>query len=66
MRSFLFEAKDWRSRGDEVRARAEQTNDPLARQAMLRIAAEYEKLAQRVEAHDASGDDPVVCAGLPA
>jgi hypothetical protein len=45
----MFDAKRWRDRAEEARAHAEQINDPSARETLLRIAAEYEKLAQQAE-----------------
>ena len=39
----------WRERAEEIRTLAEDMNDPQARTSMLRIAHEYEELAQRIE-----------------
>jgi hypothetical protein len=36
----------WRERAEEVRAVAELLSDPLAREMMLRIAAEYDLLGE--------------------
>jgi len=41
------DAKYWRDRADEVRARADAMHDAVARQTMLKIAEEYEKLGER-------------------
>ncbi len=41
--------KHWRKRAEEARARAEQMTDRDARQTMLGIAEDYEKLAKRAE-----------------
>jgi len=41
--------KHWRERAEEARARAEQMTDRDARQMMLGIAEDYEKLAKRAE-----------------
>jgi len=41
--------KHWRERTEEARARAEQMTDRDARQMMLGIAEDYEKLAKRAE-----------------
>lgn len=43
------DAQYWRDRSAEVRASAEAMHDPVARQTLLKIAEEYEKLAQRAE-----------------
>ena len=40
----------WRERADEARSIAEEMGDAEAQQAMLEIAAGYEKVAQRAEA----------------
>jgi hypothetical protein len=53
----MFDAKHWRARAEEARAHAEQLSDPVARQTMLKIAEEYEKLAQQAEAR-ARGQKP--------
>src|SRR5262249_1765233 len=39
----------WRERAEEARVHAEQITDPESKQAMLRIAEDYEKLAKRAE-----------------
>ena len=44
---FINDPEHWQTRAQEARKLAEQMNDGDARQAMLRIADEYEKLAQR-------------------
>ena len=46
----MFVARDWRERAEVARTHAEQTDDPVARETMLKIAKEYEKLALRAEA----------------
>jgi len=45
----MFDAAHWRERAEEARAIAETLTDPVARETMLRIAQEYEKLAKRAE-----------------
>jgi len=40
----------WRARAEQARAQAEQMADPQAKEAMLRIAKDYEKLAHRAAA----------------
>jgi hypothetical protein len=47
--SHINDSKHWRERADEARANALQINDPDARQMMLRIASDYDKLAKRAE-----------------
>jgi hypothetical protein len=43
----------WEQRAKEARALAEHIADPVAKRAMLEIAASYEKIAKRAEARDA-------------
>ena len=49
MSSLLDDPEHWRSRAEEARSVAEQLSDPEAKRTMLRIAAEYELLAERAE-----------------
>jgi hypothetical protein len=56
-RSFLSDPKHWRDRAEEARTRAHQLDDPQSKSAMLRIAHDYELLAERAEAR-ASGHSP--------
>ncbi len=49
MPSFADDPAHWRQRADEARAMAEQMTDRDARQMMLGIAEDYEKLAKRTE-----------------
>jgi hypothetical protein len=46
-RSFLNDPAHWRDRAEEARTRADQMSDPLCKSAMLRIANDYELLAER-------------------
>ena len=46
-RSFLNDPAHWRDRAEEARTRADQMSDPQCKSAMLRIANDYELLAQR-------------------
>ena len=46
---FINEPEHWRARADEARILAKQMNDAEAKVAMLRIAEDYERLAQRAE-----------------
>jgi hypothetical protein len=45
----LLLADRWRARAKEILLQAETMNDADARQKMLEVAANYERLAQRVE-----------------
>ena len=56
-RSFLNDPGHWRERAEEARTRADQIGDPKSKNAMLRIAYNYELLAERAEAR-ASGYSP--------
>ena len=53
-RSFLNDPRHWRERAEEARSRADQIAEPQSKNAMLRIAHDYEVLAKRAEAR-ASG-----------
>ncbi|HEX6842332.1 MAG TPA: hypothetical protein VF113_12410 [Stellaceae bacterium] len=43
----IYDVKHWRERAESARRMAEQITDPIARDAMLQVAAEYERLAER-------------------
>lgn len=45
----LYDPKHWRKRADATRAKADVLADQVARQKLLRVADEYERLAQRAE-----------------
>jgi hypothetical protein len=47
--SFINDPAHWRQRAEEARAIAEQMNDLNSKDAMLRIAKDYERLAERAE-----------------
>ena len=49
MSSILDEPEHWRERAEEMLTRADQTNDPVAKEMMLNIASGYERLAERAE-----------------
>jgi hypothetical protein len=46
---FINEPQHWRARAEEARVLANQMNDSESKDAMLRIAEDYERLAQRAE-----------------
>jgi hypothetical protein len=43
----IFDAKHWHDRAKEARALADQMSDPAAQDAMLQVAAGYDRLAER-------------------
>ena len=47
--SHINDPKHWRYRAKEARAMAESMTDPEAKQSMLNVAADYERLAKRAE-----------------
>jgi hypothetical protein len=49
MSSLLDDPEHWRSRAEEARSVAEQLSDPEAKRTMLRIAGDYELLAEQAE-----------------
>jgi len=55
MKALINDPEHWLSRAEEARAIAEQMTDSQARASMLRVAQEYEKLAERAEARTISG-----------
>jgi molecular chaperone GrpE (heat shock protein) len=46
---FINEPDHWRARAEESRNLANQMNDSEGKDAMLRIAQDYERLAKRAE-----------------
>ena len=51
--SHINDPKHWRYRAEEARAMAESLTDPEAKQMMLNVAVEYERLAKRAEERSA-------------
>jgi len=47
MNPILDDAKHWRDRATEARQLADDMHDELSRETMLKIADEYDKLAER-------------------
>jgi hypothetical protein len=47
--SFINDPEHWRRRAEEARSIAEQMSDSPSKDAMLRIAKDYERLAERAE-----------------
>jgi hypothetical protein len=45
--SFINDPKHWRDRAEQMRTLAEAMKDQISREMVLRIAQDYEKLAQR-------------------
>jgi hypothetical protein len=52
MLSLLRYPQYWRERAKTARAQAEAIDDPIAKDVMLQVAANYEKLATRAEARE--------------
>jgi hypothetical protein len=54
--SLFDEPEHWRERAKETRNFAEQLTDPIVRAMMLRIAEDYERLAENAQQRVTSGD----------
>lgn len=49
MSKLLYDPKHWRQRAEETRAKADRYASKSERQGLLKIAAEYEQIADRAE-----------------
>jgi hypothetical protein len=58
--SHINDPKHWRYRAEEALAMAESLTDPEAKQLMLNVAADYEKLAKRAEERSAGVTRPLI------
>jgi hypothetical protein len=47
--SFINDPEHWRKRAKETRAIADKMNDPRAREKMLKIADDYDRLGKQAE-----------------
>jgi hypothetical protein len=47
--SFINDPEHWRHRAEQMRTLADGMKDEISRQMMLRIAQDYERLAQRAQ-----------------
>jgi hypothetical protein len=47
--AFINDPQHWRARAEEMRTLADQMSDEASRQMMLRVASDYERLAERAE-----------------
>jgi hypothetical protein len=54
----LDDAEHWRGRALQARANADLIADPDAQRKMLKIAADYDRLAERAEERRAKGSGP--------
>ncbi len=46
---FLAQPNHWRDRAEQTLAKAEQAEEPQVRERLLKIAREYERIAQRAK-----------------
>jgi len=58
----IYDAKHWRDRAAQMRVLSDELKDPRAQRMMLKLANDYNKLADRAEdraARDMSGPSPI-------
>ena len=58
----IYDAKHWRDRAAQMRVLYDELKDPRAQRMMLKLANDYNKLADRAEdraARDMSGPSPI-------
>jgi hypothetical protein len=58
----INDAKHWRDRATEIRVLSDEIKDPQAQRIMLKLANDYDKLANRAEgraARDSVGPSPI-------
>ena len=53
--SIREDPEHWRERAEEARHLAEQMSDPVAREMMLRIAEDYERIAEHARVRTNGG-----------
>jgi hypothetical protein len=58
MSSLLNDPQHWRARAREARAIAEETDNPMVRRSMSRIAEEYDRVAQKAAQRVFDADKP--------
>jgi hypothetical protein len=51
----IYDASHWLSRAQQAREVADSLEDPEAKRSMLKIASEYERLAERARERAAKG-----------
>jgi hypothetical protein len=56
--SFINDPKHWRDRAEEARTLAEMMNDEASKQMMLRIAADFDRLAEHATLRTGIGEAP--------
>ena len=54
--NLLDDVQHWRNRAEQARVLAEQIDDALAREMMLRVASNYERIAERASGRQIEGE----------